>query len=92
MKATSEAAPVTDASYSEQLLSISVIIPAHNASSFLRASLERLAKSTELPHEIPVVDDGSTDDSAEVARQFGAAVLSTGGRRGPAISVPTGPR
>jgi glycosyltransferase involved in cell wall biosynthesis len=31
-----------------------------------------------------VVDDGSTDATASIARQFGAALLSTGGRKGPA--------
>jgi glycosyltransferase involved in cell wall biosynthesis len=86
MKATPEAAADTDASYNEQLLSISVIIPVYNASSFLRACLERLARSTELPYECLVVDDGSTDDSVEVARRFGVSVLSTGGRRGPAYA------
>jgi glycosyltransferase involved in cell wall biosynthesis len=33
--------------------------------------------------EILVVDDGSTDDSAAVARAFDCTVLSSGGRRGP---------
>ena len=32
--------------------------------------------------EILVVDDGSTDDSAEVARSSGAKVISTGARLG----------
>jgi len=31
-----------------------------------------------------VVDDGSTDDSAEIARRFGIKVIPTGGRWGPA--------
>jgi glycosyltransferase involved in cell wall biosynthesis len=30
------------------------------------------------------VDDGSTDGSAQVAMEYGAKVLSTGGRLGPA--------
>jgi glycosyltransferase involved in cell wall biosynthesis len=73
-------------------LSISVVIPVYNASAYLRICLAQLAKSTELPHECLVVDDGSTDNSAEVARQSGATVLSTGGRRGQAYARNLGAR
>jgi cellulose synthase/poly-beta-1,6-N-acetylglucosamine synthase-like glycosyltransferase len=93
MKATPEGASETGASYSEEPLSISVIIPVYNASLFLRACLEHFAKSTELPHECLVVDDGSTDDSVEVARQFCVSVLSTvaGGDRGVPVSAAARP-
>ena len=36
--------------------------------------------------ELWVVDDGSTDDSAEIAERFGAQVLQTGRRSGPAAA------
>ncbi len=62
---------------------ISVIIPAYNAAHYLQKCLGHLKTST-LAHECIVVDDGSTDNSAEVARGFGATVLTTAGRRGPA--------
>lgn len=64
--------------------SISVVIPAHDAARHLDACLERLARSSTPPLECIVVDDGSTDDTAEVARRHGATVLSTDRRRGPA--------
>lgn len=63
---------------------ISVVIPAYNAAEHLEACLVHLSKSSEAPWEIIVVDDGSTDRSAEVASSRGAWVLRTGGRRGPA--------
>lgn len=54
---------------------ISVIIPVYNESANLRPVLERI-RSLGLPRaEIIVVDDGSTDGSAEVALDAGASVV-----------------
>jgi glycosyltransferase involved in cell wall biosynthesis len=65
-------------------LRISVIIPVYNGAGYLRACLEHLRRSRMEPYEIIVVDDGSTDASVAVAGEFGAKVMSTGGRSGPA--------
>lgn len=54
---------------------VSVIIPARNESHNLPRLLESLAAQSLQPHEVIVVDDGSTDASAEVARRHGATVL-----------------
>ena len=64
--------------------SVSVVIPAHDASRFLDACLAHLEASTVAPLECIVVDDGSTDDTAAIAHRHGVTVLSTDGRRGPA--------
>jgi glycosyltransferase involved in cell wall biosynthesis len=64
--------------------SISVVIPVRNGAVHLRPCLDDLAKSRTPYLECIVVDDGSTDESVEVAKQFGAKVLSTDGRHGPA--------
>ncbi|MEW6272811.1 MAG: glycosyltransferase family 2 protein [Thermodesulfobacteriota bacterium] len=64
--------------------SISVVIPAFNAARLLEACLTHLDRSTVAPLECLVVDDGSADDTAEVAARHGATVLATGGRQGPA--------
>lgn len=63
---------------------ISVIIPVYNGSGFLRRSLAALKTSTHRDFECLVVDDGSSDDSAEVARAAGVEVLSLAERGGPA--------
>jgi glycosyltransferase involved in cell wall biosynthesis len=68
------------------LAQLSVIIPVYNAEAYLRQCLTSLAASNENALECIVVDDGSTDNSTEVAREFGAQVLSTGGRKGPAFA------
>ena len=67
-------------------VSISVIVPVHNSADFLRKCLEHLNRSTFRDFECIVVDDGSTDSSAEVAKQAGAIVRTTDRRRGPAFA------
>ena len=65
-------------------MKLSVIIPVYNGGAYLRACLDHLTKSTFAEYECIVVDDGSTDNSVELARSFSATVVATGGRRGPA--------
>jgi hypothetical protein len=67
-------------------VSISVVIPACNAEQHLTHCLEALRRSANSATEIIVVDDGSKDSTAEVAKSFGAQVLSTERRMGPAYA------
>jgi glycosyltransferase involved in cell wall biosynthesis len=55
---------------------ISVVIPVYNDAALLRRCLEALAAQTRQADEIVVVDNGSTDDSADVARRGGARVVT----------------
>src|SRR5580698_3310993 len=57
-------------------MKISVVIPAYNAAHFLPRCLNSVFAQTLQPAEVIVVDDGSTDDSADVARKLGARVVS----------------
>ena len=54
--------------------SISVVIPVYNGESYLEMAIRSALTQTEPPGEIIVVDDGSTDGSAAIARGFGAPV------------------
>ena len=56
----------------------SVIIPARNEAHNLPKLLASLTNQKESPEEIIVVDDGSTDGTADVARQHGAKVVVPG--------------
>lgn len=54
--------------------SFSVIIPAFNSAATLARAIESVQSQTWPAHEIIVVDDGSTDATAKVARHYGDAV------------------
>lgn len=58
-------------------LKLSVVIPAYNAAHTIQACIAALQNQShsELLHEIIVVDNGSTDNTAAVARQTGASVI-----------------
>lgn len=56
---------------------LSVIIPARNEERNLPVLLRSLTSQPARPREIIVVDDESTDRTAEVARRFGATVVSS---------------
>lgn len=53
---------------------VSIIIPCFNGDRWLAQAIESTFEQTLPPAEIIVVDDGSTDSSAEVAKSFGSRV------------------
>lgn len=50
---------------------ISVIVPVYNTERYLEEALRSLLGQTLRPSEIIVIDDGSTDRTPEIAREFG---------------------
>jgi GT2 family glycosyltransferase len=76
----------------ETLPGLSVIIPVHNGGAHLARCLDALSASESTSREVIVVDDGSTDDSAEVARARGFEVVRLEVRRGPAAARNVGAR
>lgn len=65
---------------------IAVVIPAFNEEERLPAVLEAV-KACPIVKQIVVVDDGSEDNTAEVARQFGVKVIELERNRGKAGAV-----
>ncbi len=57
---------------------ISIVIPVRNGEEVLANCLHSLANQSLAPerYEVIVVDDGSTDDSARIAEEYGARLLS----------------
>ncbi len=69
---------------------VSVVIPTWNREDLLRIILENLQNQLRPPEQIIVVDNGSTDNSRDVARQFGADLLAFPENRGFAVAVNEG--
>ena len=65
---------------------ISVIMPARDAAATLGAALDSLAPFAAVGHEIPVVDDGSRDDTPRIAEAHGCRVVRHEQSRGPAAA------
>jgi len=63
---------------------VSVIIPVHNGGQDFGRCLAALAEISPAPGEIVVVADACTDGSEQLAESFGARVLRTSKRSGPA--------
>jgi len=54
---------------------VCVVIPAKNSSKYLKATLESIKKQALTPRLIIVVDDGSKDETSEIAERSGAKVI-----------------
>lgn len=54
---------------------VSVVVPAYNAAATLDETLASLFAQTHRPYEIIVVDDGSTDRTADLLRAYGRDVV-----------------
>ena len=57
-------------------MTISIIIPAYNEEKYLPKTLESISKLERKPDEIIIVNASSTDKTADIARAFGAKVIT----------------
>ena len=53
---------------------VSFVVPVHDGARYLAACLASILSQTVSPVEVIVVDDGSTDESADIAQSFGPPV------------------
>ncbi len=56
-------------------MKISILIPCHNEEASIRECVQSCLNQTRQPDQIVVVNDGSTDRSAEILREFGDKIL-----------------
>jgi glycosyltransferase involved in cell wall biosynthesis len=74
----------------DETLPVTAIIPAFNRAELIARALASVGAQTSPPREVVVVDDASTDGTADVARRFGARVLRHETNRGAAAARNTG--
>jgi Glycosyl transferase family 2 len=67
-----------------------VVLPAFNEGAALPHVLDELEASLDPSYEIVVVDDGSTDDTAEVAEQHRCRLIKHSSNRGKGVAIRTG--
>jgi len=72
-------------------LNISVVLPAKNESGAIGQAVEKI-KQLNIIHEIIVVNDGSTDNTAQIAEQSGAKVVTHPYSKGNGAAIKTGAR
>jgi glycosyltransferase involved in cell wall biosynthesis len=63
-------------------LKASIVIINHNYAQFLRDAIESSLAQTYANTEVIVIDDGSTDDSAEVIKSYGERIIGVLKKRG----------
>ncbi len=74
-------------------LTLTVLVPAHNACAHLERCLAALAASARPAEELLLLDDGSTDRPQDLAAQYGATYVRVGERpAGPAAARNLGAR
>jgi glycosyltransferase involved in cell wall biosynthesis len=76
-------------------LTISVIIPAYNAAETILPCLLSLRAQAFTPHEIIIVDDGSSDNTVEIAKSYATVIKNNrnkgaGGARNAGAAVASG--
>ncbi len=72
------------------MISVSVIIPAFNAERTLAEALDSVLSQDRLPEQVIVVDDGSTDSTAEIADGLPGVRLVRQANGGPASALNAG--
>lgn len=70
------------------MVKIGVVIPARNEEKVLPQTLQNLFTQTLKPKTVVLVNDGSTDRTSDIGRQFGCVVVNLPKRDTPVIGLP----
>ena len=73
-------------------MDVSVVIPVFNRAALISQTLSSVRAQTRVPLEVIVVDDASTDDTAQIAERAGARVIRLPENRGAAAARNAGIR
>jgi len=67
-----------------------VVLPAYNEGAALPHVLDELGEYLDGTYEVLVIDDGSTDDTADVAERYPVRLVQHGTNRGKGVAIRTG--
>jgi len=70
------------------MVKIGVVIPARNEEKYIGKTLASISNQSLKPDKVVVVDDGSSDKTADIAKQFDAVVLCRPDRGYSALGMP----
>ena len=68
---------------------ISVVIPAYNHERFIGAAIDSVREQSVADFELIIVDDGSTDRTAEIIKAMTIRALAIPGRKTRMRSIPS---
>ena len=64
--------------HSKRIIPISIVVPTYNEEKYLPKLLQSIKSQSVQPVEIIVADNNSTDNTTQIAKQFGAKVVQGG--------------
>lgn len=71
---------------------VTIVIPVYNEAKNIRYVIENIKSVCNFPHEILVIDDGSTDGTSEIAKYYGANVIRFNENKGKGTALREGIR
>lgn len=71
---------------------VSLYVPCYNAARFIERSIEAALNQTMPPSEVIIVDDGSSDETVEIAKRYPVVIVRHEGNKGLAAARNTGVR
>jgi len=82
---------MTQEEINDKVVKVSVVVPAYNAAGVITSCLDALQKQDyDLPYEILIVDDGSSDGTADLAESSGVRVIRHAAKQGAAAARNSG--
>ena len=90
MAATASKRAGDEGAASADVIRTTVLLPAYNEGAALPHVLDELGEYLDSSYEVLVVDDGSTDDTADVAERYPVRLIKHKTNRGKGVAIRTG--
>ncbi len=90
MAVTASKKPGDEGAPSADVIRTTVVLPAYNEGAALPHVLDELREYLDSSYEVLVVDDGSTDDTADVAERYPVRLIKHKSNSGKGVAIRTG--